>query len=201
MTVKLPHLRALLKDHDTTSSSRGAQLHRRLFDIEVVRFGTDKLKWKRNRSPHPRGHGPQHPAPALIENSIKHGLEPRINGAPSPAHRLEATVSYRGGRRRCRHGNRPLRLSPRRRRIGMKTFRSASKSSTAPGPLQNRQYPDAAPDSIEIPSVMPGAFTGRSRMLKRWCVSRCWLGSKERPLSADAPILSIAAQLRGAVRA
>jgi two-component system LytT family sensor kinase len=83
MTVKLANiLRALLKDHDTY-----VPLHEELdftddyLDIEVVRFGTDKLRVKKEIDPRSLDVlVPSILLQPLIENSIKHGLEPRLQG-------------------------------------------------------------------------------------------------------------------------
>ncbi len=83
LIVKLANiLRALLKDHDSY-----VQLREELnftddyLSIEVVRFGADKLKVVKEIDPATL----ELPVPSmilqpLIENSIKHGLEPRISG-------------------------------------------------------------------------------------------------------------------------
>jgi two-component system LytT family sensor kinase len=83
LIVKLANiLRALLKDHDSY-----VQLREELnftddyLGIEVVRFGADKLKVVKEIDPATL----EFPVPSmilqpLIENSIKHGLEPRISG-------------------------------------------------------------------------------------------------------------------------
>jgi two-component system LytT family sensor kinase len=83
MTVKLANiLRALLKDHDTYVPLRDElRFTDDYLDIEVVRFGRDKLKVEKEIDP-----GtldvlvPSILLQPLIENSIKHGLEPRIHG-------------------------------------------------------------------------------------------------------------------------
>lgn len=83
MTVKLANiLRALLKDHDTyVPLSDELSFTDDYLDIEVVRFGADKLRVEKDIDPRTLSI----PVPSillqpLIENSIKHGLEPRING-------------------------------------------------------------------------------------------------------------------------
>ena len=83
MTVKLANiLRALLKDHDTyVPLSEELSFTDDYLDIEVVRFGADKLRVEKDIDPRTLSI----PVPSillqpLIENSIKHGLEPRING-------------------------------------------------------------------------------------------------------------------------
>ena len=83
MIVKLANLlRALLKDHDTYVPLREElSFTDDYLDIEVVRFGTEKLKVVKEIDP-----GtlemlvPSILLQPLIENSIKHGLEPRIRG-------------------------------------------------------------------------------------------------------------------------
>lgn len=83
MTVKLANiLRALLKDHDTyVPLSDELSFTDDYLDIEVVRFGADKLRVEKDIDPRTL----TIPVPSillqpLIENSIKHGLEPRIHG-------------------------------------------------------------------------------------------------------------------------
>jgi two-component system LytT family sensor kinase len=83
MTVKLANiLRALLRDHDShVPLSQELKFTDDYLDIEVVRFGTEKLRVEKDIDPLTL----DVPVPSillqpLIENSIKHGLEPRING-------------------------------------------------------------------------------------------------------------------------
>ena len=83
MTVKLANiLRSLLKDHDTYVPLRDElRFTDDYIDIEVVRFGREKLRIVKEIDPHTL----DIPVPSillqpLIENSIKHGLEPRISG-------------------------------------------------------------------------------------------------------------------------
>lgn len=83
MTVKLANiLRALLKDHDTyVPLSDELAFTDDYLDIEVVRFGPDKLRVEKDIDPATL----TVPVPSillqpLIENSIKHGLEPRLHG-------------------------------------------------------------------------------------------------------------------------
>jgi len=83
MTVKLANiLRALLKDHDTYVPFRDELAFTDDYlDIEVVRFGPEKLRVEKEIDP--RTLDVQVPSillQPLIENSIKHGLEPRLNG-------------------------------------------------------------------------------------------------------------------------
>jgi two-component system LytT family sensor kinase len=83
MTVKLANiLRALLKDHDTyVPLSEELSFTDDYLDIEVVRFGADKLRVEKEIDP--RTLSVLVPSILLqprIENSIKHGLEPRLHG-------------------------------------------------------------------------------------------------------------------------
>lgn len=83
MTVKLANiLRALLKDHDTFVPLRDElRFTDDYLDIEVVRFGADKLRVVKQIAPETLGlQVPSILLQPLIENSIKHGLEPRIHG-------------------------------------------------------------------------------------------------------------------------
>jgi two-component system LytT family sensor kinase len=83
MTVKLANiLRALLKDHDTYVPLRDElSFTDDYLDIEVVRFGADKLKVEKEIDPRTLGVlVPSILLQPLIENSIKHGLEPRLKG-------------------------------------------------------------------------------------------------------------------------
>src|SRR5450631_2653912 len=83
MTVKLANiLRALLKDHDTYVPLREElSFTDDYLDIEVVRFGTEKLKVEKDIDPQTLDVlVPSILLQPLIENSIKHGLEPRIHG-------------------------------------------------------------------------------------------------------------------------
>jgi two-component system LytT family sensor kinase len=83
MTVKLANiLRALLKDHDTYVPLRDElQFTDDYLDIEVVRFGAEKLRVEKEIDPRTLDIlVPSILLQPLIENSIKHGLEPRING-------------------------------------------------------------------------------------------------------------------------
>jgi two-component system, LytTR family, sensor kinase len=83
MTVKLANiLRALLKDHDTyVPLSQELNFTDDYLDIEVVRFGADKLKVEKEIDPRTLSiMVPSILLQPLIENSIKHGLEPRISG-------------------------------------------------------------------------------------------------------------------------
>ena len=83
MTVKLANiLRALLKDHDTYVPLREElKFTDDYLDIEVVRFGADKLRVEKEIDPRTlEVMVPSILLQPLIENSIKHGLEPRIHG-------------------------------------------------------------------------------------------------------------------------
>ena len=83
MTGKLANiLRALLKDHDTyVPFSQELRFTDDYLDIEVVRFGADKLRVEKEIDPRTLSiMVPSILLQPLIENSIKHGLEPRIHG-------------------------------------------------------------------------------------------------------------------------
>ncbi|MGA3334367.1 MAG: histidine kinase [Terracidiphilus sp.] len=83
MTVKLAGiLRALLKDHDAYVPFREElKFTDDYLDIEVVRFGADKLCVEKDIDPLTlEVLVPSILLQPLIENSIKHGLEPRIQG-------------------------------------------------------------------------------------------------------------------------
>jgi two-component system LytT family sensor kinase len=83
MTVKLANiLRALLKDHDTYVPLRDElSFTDDYLDIEVVRFGAEKLRVEKEIDPRTLGVlVPSILLQPLIENSIKHGLEPRLKG-------------------------------------------------------------------------------------------------------------------------
>jgi two-component system LytT family sensor kinase len=83
MTVKLANiLRALLKDHDSyVPLSDELKFTDDYLDIEVVRFGAEKLRVKKEIDPRTLDIlVPSILLQPLIENSIKHGLEPRLKG-------------------------------------------------------------------------------------------------------------------------
>ena len=83
MTVKLANiLRALLREHDSyVPLSQELKFTDDYLDIEVVRFGTEKLRVEKDIDPRTLDTlVPSILLQPLIENSIKHGLEPRING-------------------------------------------------------------------------------------------------------------------------
>ncbi len=83
MIVKLANiLRALLKEHDAyVPLSQELSFTDDYLDIEVVRFGADKLRVEKDIDPQTLDVlVPSILLQPLIENSIKHGLEPRIHG-------------------------------------------------------------------------------------------------------------------------
>ncbi len=83
MITKLANiLRALLKDHDAFVPLRDElKFTDDYLDIEVVRFGADKLRVEKEIDPRTlEVLVPSILLQPLIENSIKHGLEPRIHG-------------------------------------------------------------------------------------------------------------------------
>jgi len=83
MIVKLANLlRALLKDHGTYVELREElSFTEDYLDIEVVRFGPDKLRVVKDLDPRTLNIlVPSILLQPLVENSIKHGLEPRIHG-------------------------------------------------------------------------------------------------------------------------
>ena len=83
MITKLANiLRALLKDHDAFVPLREElKFTDDYLDIEVVRFGADKLRVEKEIDPRTlEVLVPSILLQPLIENSIKHGLEPRISG-------------------------------------------------------------------------------------------------------------------------
>lgn len=83
MTVKLANiLRALLKDHDSfVPLADELKFTDDYLDIEVVRFGAEKLRVEKDIDPRTlQVQVPSILLQPLIENSIKHGLEPRIHG-------------------------------------------------------------------------------------------------------------------------
>ena len=83
MIVKLANLlRALLKDHGTYVELREElSFTEDYLDIEVVRFGADKLRVVKDLDPRTLIIlVPSILLQPLVENCIKHGLEPRIHG-------------------------------------------------------------------------------------------------------------------------
>jgi len=99
----------------------------------------------------------------LIENSIKHGLEPRINGGTvTLAAAWRATGADRVPTRLSGHGQKPARLGhePRRRRIGMKNVRERLEAFTATRRAFTRVVANprpAHPVSDRIPAESAGA--------------------------------------------
>jgi two-component system, LytTR family, sensor kinase len=95
MIVRLANiLRALLKDHDTFVAFREElSFTDDYLGIEVVRFGADKLRVVKEIDAATLGlYVPSMLLQPLIENSIKHGLEPRIGGGTITLRsRLEST--------------------------------------------------------------------------------------------------------------
>jgi two-component system, LytTR family, sensor kinase len=83
MIVRLANiLRALLRDHDTFVPFRDELAFTDDYlGIEVVRFGAEKLRVERQIDPETLSVMiPSMVLQPLIENSIKHGLEPRLEG-------------------------------------------------------------------------------------------------------------------------
>lgn len=83
LIVKLANiLRALLKDHDSYILLRDElSFTDDYLGIEVVRFGAEKLRVEKDIDPRTLNLAvPSMLLQPLIENSIKHGLEPRISG-------------------------------------------------------------------------------------------------------------------------
>ena len=83
MIVRLANiLRALLRDHDSFVPFRDELAFTDDYlGIEVVRFGADKLRVEREIEPETlEVMVPSMVLQPLIENSIKHGLEPRLEG-------------------------------------------------------------------------------------------------------------------------
>ena len=146
MIVKLANiLRALLKDHDSyVPLSEELKFTDDYLDIEVVRFGAGKLRVTKEIDPRTLGVlVPSILLQPLIENSIKHGLEPRINGGTVTLRsQLNGDrVLHRGGRRRSGHGQ-PASLGAqpqRRRHRHEKRAGAAGGSLRQPGPLQRGQ--------------------------------------------------------------
>jgi two-component system LytT family sensor kinase len=129
MTVKLANiLRALLKDHDTYVPLRDElSFTDDYLDIEVVRFGADKLRVEKQIDPRTLDVlVPSILLQPLIENSIKHGLEPRLNGGTVTLRsRLEGNrVLIEVADDGVGMGNRPASALPRTGAgIGMKNVR------------------------------------------------------------------------------
>jgi two-component system LytT family sensor kinase len=166
MTVKLANiLRALLKDHDTYVPLRDElKFTDDYLDIEVVRFGRDKLNVEKEIDPRTLDvMVPSILLQPLIENSIKHGLEPRIHGGTVTLRsRLEGDrVFIEVADDGVGMGNRPA--SALRREgagIGMKNVQERLEVLYG---AQARFNVVTSPGrgtivSIEIPVVMPGAL-------------------------------------------
>ncbi len=170
MTVKLANiLRALLKDHDTyVPLSDELSFTDDYLDIEVVRFGADKLRVEKEIDPRTLGVlVPSILLQPLIENSIKHGLEPRLKGGTVTLRsRLEGDrVRIEVADDGVGMGNRPA--SALRRTgagIGMKNvqerlevlYGNQAQFSVVSNPGRGTLV------SIEIPAVMPGGVYGTS---------------------------------------
>jgi two-component system, LytTR family, sensor kinase len=166
MTVKLANiLRALLKDHDTYVPLRDElRFTDDYLDIEVVRFGVDKLRVEKEIDPRTLDVlVPSILLQPLIENSIKHGLEPRIHGGTVTLRsRLEGDrIFIEVADDGVGMGNRPA--SALRRAgagIGMKNvqerlevlYGSQAQFKVVSNPGRGTSV------SIEIPTVMPGVF-------------------------------------------
>ena len=165
MTVKLANiLRALLKDHDTYVPLRDElKFTDDYFDIEVVRFGTDKLKVEKEIDPRTLDVlVPSILLQPLIENSIKHGLEPRIHGGTVTLRsRLEGNrVFIEVADDGVGIGARPSSALPRSGAgIGMKNvqerlevlYGAQARFNVVSNPGRGTLI------SIEIPSVLPGS--------------------------------------------
>jgi two-component system LytT family sensor kinase len=165
LTVKLANiLRALLKDHDTYVPLRDElRFTDDYLDIEVVRFGAHKLKVEKEIDPRTLDVlVPSILLQPLIENSIKHGLEPRINGGTVTlrsrieGERVFIEVADDG----VGMGNRPATALRREGAgIGMKNVRerlevlygNQARFNVVSNPGRGTLV------SIEIPSVMPDA--------------------------------------------
>ena len=164
MTVKLANiLRALLKDHDAYVPLRQElSFTDDYLDIEVVRFGADKLRVEKQIDPRTLDVlVPSILLQPLIENSIKHGLEPRIHGG---------TVTVRS---RLEGGRISIEVADDG--VGMSSAASALRRSGAGIGMKNVQerlevlYGNQARFSvasnpgrgtlvsIEIPAALPGA--------------------------------------------
>ena len=165
MTVKLANiLRALLKDHDTYVPLRDElKFTDDYIDIEVVRFGRDKLKVEKEIDPRSLDVlVPSILLQPLIENSIKHGLEPRIHGGTVTLRsRLEGDrVFIEVADDGVGMGARPPSALPRSGAgIGMKNvqerlevlYGAQARFSVVSNPGRGTLV------SIEIPSVLPGS--------------------------------------------
>jgi two-component system LytT family sensor kinase len=166
MIVKLANiLRALLKDHDTyVPLSEELKFTDDYLDIEVVRFGAGKLKVEKQIDPRTLGVlVPSILLQPLIENSIKHGLEPRIHGGTVTLRsRLEGDrVLIEVADDGVGMGNRPASaLSRSGAGIGMKNvqerlevlYGNQARFSVVSTPGRGTLV------SIEIPANLPGTF-------------------------------------------
>jgi two-component system LytT family sensor kinase len=165
MTVKLANiLRALLKDHDTyVPLSQELRFTDDYLDIEVVRFGADKLRVEKEIDPRTLEIlVPSILLQPLIENSIKHGLEPRIHGGTVTlrsrldGERVRIEVADDG----VGMGNRPASALPRTGAgIGMKNvqerlevlYGDQARFTVVSNPGRGTLV------SIDIPAELPGA--------------------------------------------
>lgn len=165
MTVKLANiLRALLKDHDTYVPLREElSFTDDYLDIEVVRFGAEKLRVQKEIDPRTlEVLVPSILLQPLIENSIKHGLEPRLNGGTVTLRsclqgdRVLIEVADDG----VGMGNRPISALPRSGAgIGMKNvqerldvlYGNQARFEVVSNPGRGTLV------SIEIPAVLPDA--------------------------------------------
>jgi two-component system LytT family sensor kinase len=165
MIVKLGNiLRALLKEHDSyVPLIEELKFTDDYLDIEVVRFGAGKIRVEKEIDPRTLGVlVPSILLQPLIENSIKHGLEPRINGGTVTLRsRLEGDrVRIEVADDGVGMGNRPA--SALRREgagIGMKNvqerlevlYGNEAKFSVVSNPGRGTLV------TIEIPANLPGA--------------------------------------------
>jgi anti-sigma regulatory factor (Ser/Thr protein kinase) len=162
MTVKLANiLRALLKDHDTyVPLSDELSFTDDYLDIEVVRFGAEKLRVEKEIDPRTlEVLVPSILLQPLIENSIKHGLEPRIHGGTvTCAAALRATrASIEVADDGVGMGNRRPRAAPHGAGIGMKNvqerlevlYGNQARFSVVSNPGRGTLV------SIEIPANLP----------------------------------------------
>jgi two-component system LytT family sensor kinase len=165
MIVKLGNiLRALLKEHDSyVPLSEELKFTDDYLDIEVVRFGADKLRVEKEIDPRTLAVlVPSILLQPLIENSIKHGLEPRLKGGTVTLRsRLEGDrVRIEVADDGVGMGNRPASALPRTGAgIGMKNvqerlevlYGNQAKFSVVSNPGRGTLV------SIEIPADLPAA--------------------------------------------
>jgi two-component system, LytTR family, sensor kinase len=169
MTVKLANiLRALLKDHDTYVPLREElSFTDDYLDIEVVRFGADKLRVEKEIDPRTlEVLVPSILLQPLIENSIKHGLEPRIHGGTVTLRsRLEGDrVLIEVADDGVGMGNRPARLGAaphRRRHRHEKCAGAAGSALRQPGALQRGQQSRARHAGLDRDSSSAVSVLGR----------------------------------------